>query len=339
MSVRPHPTKGKNWWQIDIGRGKDRQRPAFKGSFEEAARFEADIRQQRPEEVHTSAPKIKELFVPFLAWYKKEAATRTINDIRFSIDLYLTPWFGNIQPIRLTLALFNNFKDSLLQQGLSPATINKHLNYFSTLLKWATAHGHCQPLPFKIPRFPKKKTVARPKTPLTQRQIDAIYKQLTPEYRLPYLLMADCGLRVAEAFSITAEDIDEANSTFTFLGKGNKYRTVPFLSDRFEKELTKALDTHITGHLSISKQTKRPLVTMWKPLQQAAKAAGITRKINHHLLRHSFATLAAQNGMNPHALQRILGHSSIETTNKIYTNVSHDFVGDEARKLRKNKNR
>ena len=339
MSIRPHPTKGSGWWQIDIGRSKDRQRPAFKGSYEEAAIFEASLRQKSPDDVQSSAPKIKELFVPFLKWYKTEAAPRTIQDIRWSIDLYFASWFGNLQPSRLSLSLFNQFKETLLEQGLRPTTINKHLNYFSTMLKWATEQGHCQQLPFTLPRFPRKKTVSKPKKPLTQRQIDAIYKHLTPDYRLPYLLMADHGLRVAEAFNLKAEDINEANSTFTFLGKGNKYRTVPFMSDRFEEELNKILDKRLEGHLIISKQTKKPQVTMWKPLQKAVKAAGITRDVNHHLLRHSFATLAAQGGMNPHALQRILGHASIETTNKIYTNVSHDFVGDEARKLRKSKNR
>ncbi len=339
MSIRPHPTKGPGWWQIDIGRGKDRQRPSFKGSFEEAATLEASIRQQRPEEVHSVTPKIKELFVPFLAWYKKESSPNTIRDIRFSIDLYFAPWFGNLQPAQLSLATFNQFKDSLLEKGLSPTTINKHLNYFSTILKWATAHGHCQQIPFNLPRFPKKKTVAKPKQPLTQRQVDAIYDQLSPAYRLPFLFMADHGLRLEETFRLKVEDINEANETFTVLGKGNKYRTIPFMSDRFEDELNKILNKRIEGPLFISKKTGKPQVTMWKPLKRAVEKAGITRSVNHHLLRHTFATLAAQGGMNPHALQRILGHESIETTNKIYTNVSHDFVGDEARRLRENRKR
>jgi len=337
MSVRPHPTKGKGWWQIDIGHGKNRQRPAFRGSFEDAAAFEAAIRQKRPEEVRSSAPKIKELFVPFLHWYTSEAAERTIKDIRFSIDLYFAPWFGNLQPSSLNLSLLNNFRDTLSKDGLSPATINKHLNYFSTLLKWAAENGHCQPLPFRLPRYPKKKTTAKPKRPLTTRQIDAIYKQIPEEYRLIFLLMADHGLRIAEATSLKAEDINEHNETFTFLGKGGKYRTVPYMSNRFAKVLSKAMDSHPDGYLTINKKTGGKYTTMWKPLKRAAKEAGIKREVNHHLLRHSFATIAAQSGMNPHALQRILGHASIETTNKIYTNVSLDFVGNEGRKLRDKK--
>jgi site-specific recombinase XerD len=343
MAVRPHPTKhkrypGKTWWIIDLGHGANRTRSPFEGSFEAALSFEKSIRQQNPEEVSSVSPYIKELIIPFLRWYEHEAAAKTMRDYRFTIDLYIVPFFGNLRPIQLNISVFSEFKSALIDKGLAPATINKHINYFSTLLKWAADEGHCQPISFKIPRFAKKRTAAEPKRPLTQRQLDAIYKHIRPHYRLPFLLMSDLGLRLEEAMALKVEDIDEAHKIVNVLGKGNKYRKVPFMSDRFEDELNKILDVKMEGHLTISEKTGERHVTMWKELKRAVKEAGLSRPgINQHLLRHTFATLAAESGMNPHALQRILGHASIETTNKIYTNVGRDFVGDEGRKLRESK--
>lgn len=339
MSIRPHPSKSKRepgrWWSIEIGRGKGRTTIVFEGSYEEAARYEKLILQSvdnKPQFL-PQAPKIKELILPFLDWYKGEASPRTIRDIRFSVDLYFIPWFGSLQPKQLSLQLFNDFKAQLLEQGLTPTTINKHLNYFSTMINWAVEHGHCLPLPFRIPRYQKKKTVAKPPQPLTKRQIEALYKKIEPQYKLLFLLMADHGLRQEEAMRLNVDDINEATRTIRVLGKGNKYRTVPFLSYRFIEELDKILAVRFEGPLVVNPVTGKPYVTILKALNRAAKEVGITRSINHHILRHTFSTLAAQDGMNPHALQRILGHASIETTNKIYTHVGHDFVGDEAKRL------
>lgn len=339
MSIRPHPSKSKRepgrWWSIEIGRGKGRTTIVYEGTFEEAARYEKLILQSADGQAPplSQAPKIKELILPFLDWYKGEASPRTIRDIRFSVDLYFIPWFGSLQPKQLTLQLFNDFRSKLLDQGLSPTTINKHLNYFSTMINWAVEHGHCLPLAFRIPRYQKKKTTAKPQHPLTKRQVDAIYQKLEPQYKLLFLLMADHGLRQEEAMRLNVDDINEATRTIRVLGKGNKYRTVPFLSYRFIEELDKILAVTFEGPLVVNPVTGKPYVTMTKALNRAAKAAGITRSINHHILRHTFSTLAAQGGMNPHALQRILGHASIETTNKIYTHVGVDFVGEEAKRL------
>lgn len=342
MSIRPHPTKSKmepgRWWSIEIGRGKGRVTIVFNGSYEEAARTEQGLRQQNADVSFTPiAPKVKALILPFLEWYRGEASPRTIRDIRFSIDLYFVPWFGNLQPRQLSLQLFNDFKARLLEQGLSPTTINKHLNYFSTMLKWAVDHGHCQDLPFRIPRYQKKRTASEPKQPLTQRQVDAIYRKIEPEYRILFLLMVDHGLRQEEAMNIRAEDINESSRTIRVLGKGNKYRVVPFMSARFVDELNPILDVRMEGPLVVNPKTGKGFVTIWKAIKRATTAASITREVNHHLLRHTFAALAAENGMNAHALQRILGHASIETTNKIYTNVGRDFVGEEARLLQEKK--
>lgn len=339
MSIRPHPSKSKRepgrWWSIEIGRGKGRSTIVFEGSFEEAAKYERLLLQSRDgiQQPVAKAPKIKELILPFLEWYKGEASPRTIRDIRFSVDLYFIPWFGSLQPKQLSLQLFNDFRAKLLEQGLSPTTINKHLNYFSTIINWAIEHGHCLALPFRIPRYPKKKIVAKPLQPLTKRQVDALYNTIEPQYRLLFLLMVDHGLRQEEAMRLCVDDINEETRTIRVLGKGNKYRVVPFLSYRFIEELDKVLEVRFEGPLVVNPVTGKPYVTILKALNRAAKTVGITRSINHHILRHTFSTLAAQGGMNPHALQRILGHSSIETTNKIYTHVGVDFVGEEAKRL------
>ena len=339
MSVnRYYPKKAKDkdvWWLITVGRGKNRTQVPYEGSYENAKSVEGDMRGYVVKIPQVNSTQIKNFVVPFLDWYKNEMSPKTLRDIRFTIDLYVIPNFGNFTTGQLTVQLFNDFKDMLLQKGLSPTTINKHLNYFSSMLRFGEENGYCQPLPCKIPKFPKKKTTPEePTRPLTGRQLNAIYAQVRPEYQLLFVLMADHGLRLDEALQLKVEDIDESRKVIDVLGKGNKRRKVPFMSDRFEALLDTAMSTRLEGYLNVNEKTGDAYRTIWKELKRAAKLAGVTRKINHHILRHTFATMAAENGMNPHALQKILGHASIETTNKIYTNVSRDFVGDEARAMR-----
>jgi len=338
MSVRPYNRKkrhpGEIWWVIDVGRGEDRLRLPFEGSFESAKKTELTLLSKNKILTPATA-KIKDIVVPYLRWYKTESSPTTVRDIRFTIDLYVIPHFGNYTPAQLTPQLFNGFKSEILESGLTRRTINKHLDYFSGMLRWAATNGYCTPLAFKIPKFPKKLTIPQAQTsPLNRRELNALYAHVTPEYRLLFLLMADHGLRLDEALNVMIEDIDETRKVISIVGKGNKRRTVPFMSDRFERELDPILSKRFSGYLCINHQTGKPYRTMWRELKRAAALVGIKRKVNHHILRHSFATQAAESGMNAHALQRILGHSSIETTNKIYTNVSLDFVGNEAQIMR-----
>ena len=346
MPVYPHSTKhkrypGETWWTVQTGSGKNRIRVSFEGSFVEAQEYERNLVKHlnsgsEPELV--VAPRIKDLILPFLEWAKNELAPRTIRDYHFSIDLYLIKYFGNLRPDQLSISLFNDFKSDLIDAGLSPTTINKHLNYLSSIIKHGVDAGSCQPLTFIIPRFSNKRTVAEPKKPLTSRQLDAIYKHIRPHYRLLFLLMSDQGLRIDEAVRMRVEDVDEQHKQLIVYGKGSKYRRVPFLSDRFEKELYKVLDNKLEGYLTVSEKTGERHATMWKELKRAVKLSGMTRPgVNQHLLRHTAATLMAERGMSMLALQLILGHASITTTEKIYVNAGISFVGDEARKYRDKK--
>jgi site-specific recombinase XerD len=336
MSVRPYKKKkakpGETWWLIDIGRGKDRVQVPFMGSFDEAKKTELTVRGETAQAKTAGTVRIKDLVVPWLEWFVTEASPRTVRDVRFSINLYLVPKFGHLQPVALSAAVVNAFKAELLDKGLTPTTINKHLNYLGSMLRWAQQQNLAPAI--KIAKFPRKRCQPQePTKPLTERMVSAILERLPGGYRLPFLLMCDQGLRLEEALRLRVEDIDQGRKVITVLGKGNKRRFVPFLSRRFEEALAAAMAGRYEGWLCVNPATGKPWSTIWKPIKRASETAGITAKINHHILRHTCATSLAEAGMNPHALQAILGHASIETTNKVYTNVRRDWVGDEAREI------
>jgi len=336
MAVRPHPTKSKRepgkHWYIDIGRGKDRQRLLYSGSYEDAVEIERSLRQS-PERSVPVVAKISELVVPFLEYYQTVVADSTIKDVKWVIEGHLIHYFGPLQPRQITPAVIDKYKRLRLDKGLSKRSINKHLSYLSSLVKWGVEMNHCQPLPFRMALFPAKQTKAAPVKPLTKSEVDALLKHIEPKYKLLFLLMSDAGLRRSEAMLLRVEDIDASRKTINIKGKGAKYRSIPWTTNRLEKDIRKALKKRSEGYLNLNEPPK-PYHSIRKPLIRAAAAAKIGRSVNHHLLRHSFLTLAAENGINPHALQQLAGHSSIETTNKIYTHVRQDFVRDEVEKIK-----
>lgn len=345
MAVRPHPTKSKmepgKHWYIDIGRGKDRQRLLYSGSYEDAVEIERSLRQS-PEHIVPVVAKISELVVPFLEYYQTVAADSTVKDVNWVIEGHLIHYFGPLQPRQITPAIIDKYKRLCLDKGLSKRSINKHLSYLSSLVKWGVEMNHCQPFPFRIALFPARQTKADPIKPLTKSEVDALLKHIESKYRLLFLLMSDAGLRRSEAMLLKVEDIDASRKTINVRGKGAKYRSIPWTTGRLESELKKTLKNRSEGYLNLNEPKKKrpnpvppkPYHSIRKPLIRAATAAKIRRSVNHHLLRHSFLTLAAESGINPHALQQLAGHSSIETTNKIYTHVRQDFVRDEVEKIK-----
>jgi integrase len=339
MAIRPHPTKSRKepgrHWHVDCYLDGKRKRYPFEGSFEDALEFEKGVRQTPRDTTPGVSPKIKELIIPFLEAYATEALPRTVKDASSVLKGPVLHIYGNLQPKQLTISLFNQYKKQRLDEGVTRRTINKELSYFSSMLKWATEHGHCQQLPFTVPRFPQKLTNPPVVKPLTEKQVAAMHKVIEPEYKLLFLLMADAGLRREEALKLEVEDIDEHNETIRVKGKGNKTRILPFTSQRLVDELKAVLNKCPSGPLSVNSKTGKEYYSIRKALLRAGKGAGIKREVNHHLLRHTFASLAAMRGVSPHALQQLCGHSSIVTTNKIYTHVRHDFVREEAKKLRR----
>src|SRR3989338_4136696 len=143
-------------------------------------------------------------------------------------------------------------------------------------------------------------------------------------------MLFSTGLRVSELVGLKKDKVNLEKEEFTIMGKGRKSRVV-FLSEQARYWLKKYLETRqdMNQYLFVS-HDKRSGKTLEQPLtprsvqrlvQKYARAAGITKPVTPHTLRHSYATDLLQNGADIRSVQTMLGHSSITTT-QIYTHIT-----------------
>ena len=163
-------------------------------------------------------------------------------------------------------------------------------------------------------------------------------------------LFFSTGLRVSELANLRKDRLNLKKDEFTIRGKGDKPRLV-FLSNSAKKHLKNYLNlrTDISLFLFIrhDKASRRNQNKKEKPLsprsierlvKKYAQAAGITKNVTPHTLRHSFATDLLSNGADIRSVQSMLGHSSITTT-QIYTHVTNKQLKETYKKFHNQKNR
>lgn len=164
--------------------------------------------------------------------------------------------------------------------------------------------------------------------------VDEVVKLLTAEVPDEYStrdralleLMYSSGLRVSELVGIDLNDIDLKNLTVKVLGKGGKERIVPVGSkaaEALDKYLHERLDMNPEGdHLFVNARGGRLNVrSVDRVIRKYATLAGIPKNVSPHVLRHTFATHLLGGGADLRAIQEMLGHKSLSTTQR-YTHTS-----------------
>lgn len=137
-----------------------------------------------------------------------------------------------------------------------------------------------------------------------------------------------CGLRISELATLPQRDVSVEESAVRVRGKGNKVRVVP-LGERAMERIGAWLAVRggwkpKASTLFISTRgTRMCRTSVWQVVKDAARAANIRNTVTPHMLRHSFATHLLDNGADLRAVQEMLGHADIATT-QIYTHVSTD---------------
>jgi integrase/recombinase XerD len=143
-----------------------------------------------------------------------------------------------------------------------------------------------------------------------------------------------CGLRVSELIGLKITNLYFDEGFIRVIGKGNKERLVP-VSPAVEKEVNlyrnfvRVHQDIKSGHEDILFLNRRgnqlTRVMIFTIVKQLAEAIGLHKNISPHTFRHSFATHMVENGANLRAIQEMLGHESISTT-EIYTHLSDDLL-------------
>lgn len=146
--------------------------------------------------------------------------------------------------------------------------------------------------------------------------------------------MYSCGLRVTEVVNLQISCLYLDVGFIRVIGKGNKERLVPIGSDA--KKYIKLYKDNVRVHVPVKKGCEDILfvnkrggqlsrIMIFYIIKDLAKKAGITKNISPHTFRHSFATHLVEGGADLRAVQEMLGHESITTT-EIYTHLDRDFL-------------
>lgn len=317
-------------WYPDGRKGK-RERIEYHGTEAGARDYELQLLKQHRVVVKDHRRTLRQILPDFLAAYRVNVAASTVADFNWAWKR-LEKLFARVTLTQLAPALIDQYKADRLAQGVKKRTINRELSYLSAIVRWAEDQRLCDPLPFRIKRFPKKQTKSPAPVVHTVEEVAAILAHLNPERRGLFLLMYDAGLRRAEACTLSGAQVDIGTLQLRIVGKGNKERLVPILTERLKEELETAKSRAGKGTLYLNPRTGQPYKDIRRALKNAAERAGVDKAIYSHLLRHDHGTHSALAGVDPRAVQRILGHSNLSTT-EIYTHLAGDYLQREGSKF------
>ncbi|MDD3271007.1 MAG: site-specific tyrosine recombinase XerD [Syntrophomonadaceae bacterium] len=274
-------------------------------------------------------------FIEYLQYEKglsvntRAAYRRDLN----KFNAYLLKNSQSSQPGEISKQQIMVFLSTQMDEGAANSTVARNLSSIKTFYKFLVLENHVQNNPTSDLETPKIKR----KLPdiLTIEEVDKLMQQ--PRVILPLglrdramlELLYGTGVRVSELLSVKIEDINTTAGFLRCLGKGRKERIIPVNQtsiDWVQRYLARARNLLVKNHLERTlfvNANGRPLSRQgfFKILAAYVEKADIGKEVTPHTFRHSFATHLLENGADLRAVQEMLGHADISTT-QIYTHLT-----------------
>jgi len=244
---------------------------------------------------------------------------------------------GAPSPPDVSSRLLREYLYHLKDLGLAPASIRRNVSALRTYFKFLLGEGHLARDPSERLESPKRwRTLPEV---LSVAEVDRLLASpvlddpLVFRDRAMLELAYGAGLRVSEWITIGTRDVMFDDGLVRVFGKGSKERLVPIgrraigALATYVRELRPRLEQGEGKGVLFLNARGEPLTRMgaWKILRKYVDRAGIEKHVSPHTLRHSFATHLLEGGADLRAVQEMLGHADISTT-QIYTHVDREYL-------------
>ena len=271
--------------------------------------------------------------------FERGLAERTVSayagDLRRWLDFVQSQ--GIEGPGDVTSGHLREWVYHLKESGLSPTSVRRAQSALRTYFGFLLAEGTLRADPTE--RLMAPKADRRLPDFLSRSEVGALLE--APDAGHPLFwrdravleVLYASGVRASELVGLSLTDLDLEQGFATVFGKGSKERIVPMGAPamralrRYLSEVRPGLERGQGSGSVFLNARGRPLrrESVWSLVRDNARRAGIRKKVSPHVLRHTFATHLIEGGADLAAVQELLGHADISTT-QIYTHVDRDYL-------------
>ena len=270
--------------------------------------------------------------------YTQNTANAYLSDIE---KLFAYQQIEGINPLETTLDELENFAAGLADVGIHPRSQARILSGVRSFYHFLLLEGKIRQDPTELLESPKI-GLHLPDI-LSLEEIDALINAIDmskgegQRNRAIIETLYSCGLRVSELCNLLISDLYLEQGFIKVTGKGRKQRLVPiseravselraWFADRNQIDIKKGEEDYVFVSLTRGKHLTR--VMIFYVIKQLIAVTGIKKQVSPHTFRHSFATHLLEGGANLRAIQAMLGHESIATT-EIYTHLDKSRLREE----------
>lgn len=290
---------------------------------------------------HSEQDKLIRRYYQYLK-LEKNFSANTIDAYMHDLDkFFLFIKDGGKDFLNVDLPDIHEFSAMMVDVGISPVSLSRILSGVRSFYHFLVLSDVLEVNPTELLEYPKKPK--RLPDVLSVDEIDAIESVIDlsqPEGQRNKAIIEtlfSCGLRVSELVNLKISNMYLDDEFIKVEGKGSKQRLVPISEQAIHEIQLYFLDRNLIDiapeyqdYVFVSHRRKKPLtrVMVFIMIKNLVEKAGIKKTVSPHTFRHSFATSLLEGGANLRAIQAMLGHESIATT-QIYTHIDTSHLREE----------